>query len=53
LAAGLLDELWLHIVSVTIGEGARLFEGVRGLELEPLELSGTTLVTHIRYRVKK
>jgi dihydrofolate reductase len=53
LAAGLLDELGLHIVPVTIGEGARLFEGVRGLELEPLELSGTTLVTHIRYRVKK
>ena len=53
LSAGLLDELWLHIVPVTIGEGARLFEGVPGLELEPFELSGTPLVTHIRYRVKK
>ena len=53
LAAGLLDELWLHIAPVTIGEGARLFEGIPGLELEPLELSGTPLVTHIRYRVKK
>src|SRR5436305_6447232 len=53
LAAGLLDELWLHIVPVTIGEGARLFEGVRGLELEPVEISGTQLVTHIRYRVVK
>jgi dihydrofolate reductase len=53
LAAGLLDELWLHIVPATIGEGARLFEGVAGLELEPVELSGTPLVTHIRYRVKK
>jgi len=53
LAAGLLDELWLHIVPVTIGEGARLFEGVGGLELEPVELSRTPLVTHIRYRVKK
>jgi dihydrofolate reductase len=53
VAAGLLDELWLHIVPVTIGAGARLFEGVAGLELEPVELSGTPLVTHIRYRVKK
>ncbi len=53
LAAGLLDELWLHIVPVTIGEGARLFEGVPGLELEPFEISGTKLVTHIRYRVVK
>ena len=53
LAAGLLDELWLHIVPVTIGEGARLFEHVPNLHLEPLEISGTPLVTHIRYRVKK
>ena len=53
LSAGLLDELWLHIVPVTIGSGARLFEGVADLQLEPFEISGTTLVTHIRYRVKK
>lgn len=53
LAAGLLDELWLHIAPVTIGEGARLFEGVPGLQLEPLEISGTALVTHIKYRVVK
>src|SRR2546428_12487937 len=53
LAAGLLDELWLHIVPVSIGSGARLFEGVPDIELEPVELSGTPLVTHIRYRVKK
>jgi dihydrofolate reductase len=53
LSAGLLDELWLHIVPVTIGEGARLFESVPNLQLEPLETSGTPLVTHIRYRVVK
>lgn len=53
LAAGLLDELWLHIVPVTIGSGARLFEQVPGLQLEPLETSGTSAVTHIRYRVVK
>ena len=53
LSAGLLDELWLHIAPVTIGSGARLFENVPKLQLEPLEISGTPLVTHIRYLVSK
>ena len=51
LAAGLIDELWLHIVPVTIGVGSRLFEGVPHLNLEPIEVSGTSKVTHIRYNV--
>ena len=51
LAAGLVDELWLHIVPVTIGEGTRLFEGVPHLNLQPIEVSGTSFVTHIRYTV--
>lgn len=51
LAAGLVDELWLHIVPVTIGAGSRLFEGVSNLTLEPVEVTGTGLVTHIRYNV--
>jgi dihydrofolate reductase len=53
LAAGLIDELWLHIVPVTVGAGTRLFEGVPHLNLEPIEVSGTSLVTHIRYNVLK
>lgn len=53
LAAGLIDELWLHIVPVTIGTGTRLFEGVTNLKLEPIEVSGTSVVTHIRYKVLK
>lgn len=53
LAAGLIDELWLHIVPVTIGKGTRLFEGVPNLNLEPVEVSGTGMVTHIRYSVVK
>jgi dihydrofolate reductase len=51
LAAGLIDELWLHIVPVTVGAGTRLFEGMPNLNLEPIELGGTSAVTHIRYTV--
>ena len=53
LAAGYIDELWLHIAPVTIGAGARLFEGVPNLNLEPIEVGGTRMVTHIRYNVLK
>jgi dihydrofolate reductase len=53
LAAGLIDELRLHIIPVTIGAGTRLFEGVSNLKLEPIEVSGTSTVTHIRYNVIK
>jgi dihydrofolate reductase len=53
LAAGLVDELWLHIVPVTVGSGTKLFEGVSNLKLEPIEISGTSVVTHIRYNVLK
>lgn len=53
LSAGLIDELWMHIVPVTIGEGTRLFDGVPNLKLEPMEVSGTNVVTHIRYNILK
>ena len=53
LKAGFIDELWLHIVPVTIGAGTRLFEEVPNLNLEPIEVSGTSMVTHIRYKVLK
>jgi dihydrofolate reductase len=51
LAAGLIDELWLHIVPVTFGVGLRLFEGVHDLRMEPIDHSGTKLVTHVKYRI--
>lgn len=51
LAAGLIDELWLHLVPVTVGAGSRLFDGVPDLHLEPIEVSGTKVVTHLRYKV--
>ncbi|TXH01509.1 MAG: dihydrofolate reductase [Candidatus Moraniibacteriota bacterium] len=53
LSAGLIDELWLHIVPVTIGVGTRLFEGVGNLRLEPIEVGGTDVISHIRYKILK
>jgi dihydrofolate reductase len=51
LAAGLIDELRLHIVPLVLGAGERLFEGVSNITLEKLGVSGTELVTHLSYRV--
>lgn len=53
LAARLIDELWLHVAPVTVGRGARLFDNVPDLRMEPLSVSGTKLVTHIKYRILK
>lgn len=53
LAAGLIDELWLHISPVTVAAGIRLFENVPNLKLEPIEVSGTSAVTHIKYNIVK
>jgi dihydrofolate reductase len=51
LAAGLLDDLYLHIVPILLGGGERLFEGVGDLRLEPVKVVGSPAATHIRYRV--
>ncbi len=53
LAAGLLDELLLHVVPVTLGAGERLFEDIGGLTLEPVEVIASPAVTHLRYRVAR
>lgn len=51
LAAGLIDELWLHIVPITVGSGQRLFKDTPGVKFKPLEVRTTDLVTHIRYAI--
>jgi dihydrofolate reductase len=54
LAAGVLDELELHVVPVLFGQGRRLFEGLapEQIELERTRiLEGEDGVTHMHYRV--
>jgi len=56
LAAGVLDELELHVVPVLFGQGRRLFDN---LDPEQIELERTRIlegeggVTHMHYRVKR
>jgi dihydrofolate reductase len=56
LAAGILDELELHVVPVLFGRGRRLFEGLPAVQIE-LErtriLEGENGVTHMHYRVRR
>ena len=51
LAAGLLDELVLHLVPVVIGAGERLLDGLGGIAMEPTEVIASPTVTHLRYRI--
>ena len=51
LRAGLLDELWLHIVPIMLGAGERLLENVGDPVLEPVEVTSSPAVTHIKYRI--
>jgi dihydrofolate reductase len=52
LAAGLVDELELHIVPLVLGGGARLFEGVDpDLTLEQVRAVAAPGVTHLKYRL--
>ncbi len=53
LAAGVLDELQIHLIPVLLGEGRRLFEhlGADHIELELTRVLDGPGVTHLRYRV--
>ena len=56
LAAGVLDEIQLHVVPVLFGQGRRLFEGLapEQIELERTRvIEGEGGVIHVRYRVQR
>jgi dihydrofolate reductase len=54
LAAGLVDELEVHVSPLILGSGERLFEGVGpDLKLEQLRAVEAPGVAHLKYRVVK
>jgi len=55
LAAGLIDEMELHVVPIILGGGARLFDnlGGSGVNLEPVRTIEGPGVTHLKYRFVK
>ncbi|MDR7172628.1 dihydrofolate reductase [Nocardia kruczakiae] len=54
LAAGVLDELQVHVIPVLLGRGRRLFDTLPSeIELDIVEVINTPAATHIRYRVRR
>jgi dihydrofolate reductase len=53
LAAGLVDEVLLHVSPILLGGGERLFEGTGAGQLECVEVASSPDVTHLRYRPKR
>ena len=53
IAAGLVDEIQIHLVPVLFGAGTRMFEHLGGehIHLEPAEVIETPAAVHLRYRV--
>ena len=53
LAAGLIDEMELHVVPVLLGSGERLLDDVGDLELQQVRAVEAPGVTHLKYGVVK
>jgi dihydrofolate reductase len=55
LAAGLIDEMEVHVVPLLLGGGARLFDGLgsSNVKLEPIRTIEGPGVAHLKYRVAK
>jgi len=55
IAAGLIDEISVHLVPVLFGSGTRMFEhlGDEHIQLEPMEVIGTRAAAHLRFRIAR
>ncbi|MGO4300787.1 dihydrofolate reductase family protein [Leifsonia sp. RAF41] len=53
LWAGIVDELRLHIVPLTLGAGERVFDRVPPLDLELVRERVTPEVAHLTYRLRR
>jgi dihydrofolate reductase len=55
LQTGLVDELYLHIIPILLGDGIRLFEGLdaAGIELKKASTVDTPGATHFLFEVLK
>lgn len=55
LKAGLIDEIQIHLVSVLLGVGIRLFEQIstEQIDLESTRVIEFSGVTHLRFRIVK
>ena len=51
MAAGMLDELYLHIVPIVLKDGERLLENVGDPTLQPVKVIASPAVTHVKYRI--
>ncbi|GAA1682150.1 dihydrofolate reductase family protein [Fodinicola feengrottensis] len=52
LAAGLIDELRLHVAPVFLGRGERLLAGAGRVDLRQVSARQTSVVTHLTYALK-
>jgi dihydrofolate reductase len=53
VAAGVIDDLYLDIVPVLLGDGESMFTGLSGVELTPVDVVHSPLATHIHYEVRR
>jgi dihydrofolate reductase len=52
LATGVVDDLYLDIVPVILGDGESMFTGLSGLDLEPVAVTHSPRATHVHYVIR-